>query len=272
MGSGSSPRVWGRFRRKVDGRYHVIRFIPTRVGQMCYSYPIYYSQTSVHPHACGADWHYFGRGKWWLSGSSPRVWGRSMYRMRPPSCCRGSSPRVWGRCCVEEPPTEHAFRFIPTRVGQMTVRAVQMQGNGGSSPRVWGRCPRIMETKYPKYWFIPTRVGQIPYQIRHGRGSTPVHPHACGADVMAAVIHGIHEPVHPHACGADTGSTGGRGEDRAVHPHACGADGSWGRRKAGPAAVHPHACGADDIIFQTQTAELRFIPTRVGQIFSCKNS
>ena len=116
---GSSPRVWGRFRRKVDGRYHVIRFIPTRVGQMLRMVLLPPLKRKVHPHACGADWHYFGRGKWWLSGSSPRVWGRSMYRMRPPSCCRGSSPRVWGRCCVEEPPTEHAFRFIPTRVGQM---------------------------------------------------------------------------------------------------------------------------------------------------------
>ena len=164
MGSGSSPRVWGRFRRKVDGRYHVIRFIPTRVGQMLRMVLLPPLKRKVHPHACGADWHYFGRGKWWLSGSSPRVWGRSMYRMRPPSCCRGSSPRVWGRCCVEEPPTEHAFRFIPTRVGQMTSFFKHKQRSYGSSPRVWGRSFRARTHNAKTIRFIPTRVGQMTSQ------------------------------------------------------------------------------------------------------------
>ena len=140
------------------------RFIPTRVGQMLRMVLLPPLKRKVHPHACGADWHYFGRGKWWLSGSSPRVWGRSMYRMRPPSCCRGSSPRVWGRCCVEEPPTEHAFRFIPTRVGQMTSFFKHKQRSYGSSPRVWGRSFRARTHNAKTIRFIPTRVGQMTSQ------------------------------------------------------------------------------------------------------------
>ena len=215
---------------------------------MCYSYPIYYSQTSVHPHACGADWHYFGRGTWWLSGSSPRVWGRSMYRMRPPSCCRGSSPRVWGRCSGPADGQLHQIRFIPTRVGQMqhTPRASPL------SPRFIPTRVGQMKLKIEAYLlyarFIPTRVGQIHIgQNPQGRFRRFIPTRVGQISIRYSATN---------ACCGSSPRVWGRCHDRrragfafpTVHPHACGADIGRSPQQPYRISVHPHACGADVIV------------------------
>ncbi len=89
---GSSPRVWGQDRIKVnvmkcDG------IIPTRVGTSATSF-ITSEYNEDHPHACG------DKGKLWqmletITGSSPRVWGQVIF---------------WHYFL-------HFTRIIPTRVG-----------------------------------------------------------------------------------------------------------------------------------------------------------
>ncbi len=89
---GSSPRVWGTRRFRIDNNA-VQRFIPTGVGNArAASQSIY--RLPVHPHGCGerSIGYYIIITKF---GSSPRVWGT--------------------RTSQQEQETE--TRFIPTGVG-----------------------------------------------------------------------------------------------------------------------------------------------------------
>src|SRR5690606_5930814 len=70
--SGSSPRMWGTEKSRMQRRAHT-RFIPTHVGNgecPCASSGV----NTVHPHACGER---TGRPKGVAlpPGSSPRMWG-----------------------------------------------------------------------------------------------------------------------------------------------------------------------------------------------------
>ena len=166
-------RVWGpplRDRRRI----RVGRFIPTRVGTTTLRSSLR-SASPVHHHACGD------------------------HRMTRPEdrAFHGSSPRVWGpRREIEE--GVDSCRFIPTRVGtthrsssRRCLRPVHPHACGdhgvptirrarcaGSSPRVWGP-PLLLFPANHRPRFIPTRVGTTRGSSPI-RGSTTVHPHACG--------------------------------------------------------------------------------------------
>ncbi len=98
--NGSSPRVW---------------------GTLTSSRPVF-SRKAVHPHVCG-EHVCVGNGGVADYGSSPRVWGTFIVSASA-RLCRGSSPRVWGTSAFA---LRHRlrFRFIPTCVGNMQIRARQ---------------------------------------------------------------------------------------------------------------------------------------------------
>ena len=134
MTKGSSPRVWGQGH---NGRAVMVvyRIIPTRVGTRRKILDGK-SKATDHPHACG-DKSAISPLSWFVSGSSPRVWGQ-----------------------VSTPPAQMAEgRIIPTRVGTSNVETYQtlpyedhphacgdklwlfrcLMSMSGSSPRVWGQ-------------------------------------------------------------------------------------------------------------------------------------
>ena len=69
-------------------------------------------------------------------------------------------------------------RFIPTRVGNMTGTGAKQPLGIGSSPRVWGTF-MVLRSLRSSSRFIPTRVGNIQCHRALATGGT-VHPHACG--------------------------------------------------------------------------------------------
>ena len=173
---GSSPRVWGTGR--LPGSHgRARRFIPTRVGNSC-ARAVIEKSLPVHPHACGEQKPTltFRESR---VGSSPRVWGtvdcqrmlappgrfiptrvgnRQVNRpatvvapVHPHACGEqawaqggdpsviGSSPRVWGTAFAE-PVVAAAGRFIPTRVGNRSLR--QRKCSAGSvHPHACGEQP-----------------------------------------------------------------------------------------------------------------------------------
>ena len=151
---GSSPRSWGtRQVQVVDRPIH--RFIPTLVGNTSPS-GARDSIAPVHPHARGEH-------------AVPRTTCR-MYH--------GSSPRSWGTR-LTPPAMEDAHRFIPTLVGNTSIRCMPscsapvhpharrehsrmaaMSGSSfGSSPRSWGTLSGNVGCD-PRRRFIPTLVGK----------------------------------------------------------------------------------------------------------------
>ena len=131
--AGSSPRPWGT-RLSQDSSDHVLRFIPTPVGNTHFCCPSDDCKP-VHPHARGEH--------------DPR---QEMDEQE-----YGSSPRPWGthRRCTGTP---CLWRFIPTPVGNTAIRFFEGAGTSvhphargehpirlictishvGSSPRPWG--------------------------------------------------------------------------------------------------------------------------------------
>jgi len=175
---------------------------------------------AVHPHACGADPH---RAQDQRRGGRfiPTRVGRTANGSWPTSRPIGSSPRVWGGRAAQHHPSP-VERFIPTRVGRTRTPHGPACPHRGSSPRVWGGPLAPCRARH-QHRFIPTRVGRTGTVPLTGH-ATAVHPHACGADAIAAatttaitgssprVWGGRRDPssgfrwpqVHPHACGADT--------------------------------------------------------------------
>ena len=96
--NGSSPQVWGtyqRYRHAVDQQ----RFIPTGVGNIRPHVPPALGY-AVHPHRCG-EHALTVRSLSFKTGSSPQVWGTSVYKYVRP----------------------RPLRFIPTGVGNMCQRS-----------------------------------------------------------------------------------------------------------------------------------------------------
>ena len=150
------------------------------------------------------------------------MWGKRTRKVTRPSQPGGSPPRVWGklravlqaaggrrftptrvgkttRSAAPTAPTSvhpHACgensvllyarvvrdRFTPTRVGKTPAARCQDGALPGSPPRVWGkRLPHIRHAGRQR--FTPTRVGKTGPTSPACR-TTPVHPHACGENVL----------------------------------------------------------------------------------------
>ncbi len=173
--------------------------------------------------------------------------------------------------------------------------------SAGSPPRVWGR-PCFEQSGIGFFRFTPTRVGTTG-ACPHRRPRLPVHPHACGDDVVVLPAASVPSGSPPRVWGRQregrevrrryrftptrvgtTYQATQRISHSAVHPHACGDDairlhsfhacrGSpprvWGRPawrfcSSVRSPVHPHACGDDVENGIVCSFDLRFTPTRVG--------
>ena len=232
---------------------------------------------SVHPRACGEQ-------------CTPSRFSYSAF---------GSSPRVRGTGGLGNGITSEP-RFIPARAGnsragtrrrhEATVHpracGEQLLGHrgllpvDGSSPRVRGTgheppCPYSMQR------FIPARAGNR-WCARRGCGSRPVHPRACGEQVLPSVSRDICIGSSPRVRG-----TADRANDwqryRRFIPARAGNRGRSGTPSK-TAPVHPRACGEQCALrvfgvihvgssprvrgtavdVQAAIAAGRFIPARAG--------
>ena len=175
--TGSSPRAWGRFLRRVR-HANRNRFIPTCVGQI----------PAARRRSSSTD------------GSSPHAWGRFLPAAQTffplrfiPTCvgqiCRndalmalygGSSPHAWGRCrprtetapmstvhphvrgadvCGSSQPPK-AIAVHPHVRGADELNIWPRRCDHGSSPRAWGRFLAENDDMREQR-FIPTCVGQM---------------------------------------------------------------------------------------------------------------
>ena len=131
--TGSSPRVWGT--HPLPGFvFRIERFIPTGVGNAS-PQEGRRPERPVHPHGCGerriALWK-----NWYVTGSSPRVWGT----------------------LKRQGTKKSNQRFIPTGVGNAGLTLTAASNVCGSSPRVWGT-RAICDALRSMLRFIPTGVG-----------------------------------------------------------------------------------------------------------------
>ena len=211
---GSSPRVWGTQFISVNRR-EKLRFIPTGVGNTVAGsrgFPF----LAVHPHGCGE--HQSTSCPEFLSpGSSPRVWGTRIGK---------------GSAKAEE-------RFIPTGVGNTTLREQGTAIGNGSSPRVWGTRYQPPRRRSPLR-FIPTGVGNT-FCRKCPAAPPPVHPHGCGE----------HRNTHKAGCCAGGSSPrvwgthprrGCSAKNRRFIPTGVGNTVS-SACMAACCSVHPHGCG-----------------------------
>ena len=145
---------------KLHSAARAMRFIPTRVGQICTPPVVLWITRPVHPHSCGADivivcLHFLQD-----SGSSPRVWGRFRAVDKKNCIIIGSSPRVWGRC--------QSAACVRVRT------AVHPHACGADGPRIQrAGCQRPVH---------PHACGADELLQTDSGSIIPVHPHACGAD------------------------------------------------------------------------------------------
>jgi len=145
--------VWGTPVHK-GGKKCIARFIPTRVGNTCYSNkPSIFG--TVHPHACGEHPH--GEVKHtFIIGSSPRVWGTLPFTIHGTESTRFIPTRVGNTLKPFNPPVWKSVH--PHACGEHPHGEVKHTFIIGSSPRVWGTPPDMLFSLFVRR-FIPTRVG-----------------------------------------------------------------------------------------------------------------
>ena len=174
---GSSPRVWGTSSH-IRRHWFTIRFIPTCVGNII-NQSGFFTPYTVHPHVCGEHVSLAALSSSAI-GSSPRVWGTSVFRLR------GSRPVRFIPTCVGNMRVCERLAILhtvhPHVCGEHSVIKISTYGHSGSSPRVWGTWnTRISHP--PQQRFIPTCVGNMPLEICVPC-MTPVHPHVCGEHII----------------------------------------------------------------------------------------
>ena len=173
-------------------------------------------------------------------------------------------------------------RFIPTPVGN-TYQDDYLHVPRPVHPHACGEHGSPFSLGSPASRFIPTPVGNTMGTDRP-LATDPVHPHACGEHRIATPGHVqstrfIPTPVG-NTSGDDTRLHMRAGSSprlwgtllglavssihQSVHPHACG-EHCHGLESATDVPVHPHACGEHaQQQFPTLNANVRFIPTPVG--------
>ena len=157
------------------------------------------SVTAVHPHVCGeidspsiSDWYRFG--------TSPRLWGDSLYHLRNLYASR-YIPTSVGRFLTNSP-RQHGITVHPHVCGE--IQCVFGLGHRvpGTSPRLWGDFGQTRrrdgEFRSLRLWgdwktdgparsqgrYIPTSVGRF-IRVARRFDLNQVHPHVCGE------IHGV---------------------------------------------------------------------------------
>ncbi len=176
-----------------------------------------------------------------MDGSSPRLWGTPPHVGKAPGAGRFIPTPVgntcpWARCGAV--PAVH-----PHACGEHRAQDGDLDNAVGSSPRLWGtqggKGPDVDRGR-----FIPTPVGNT-FPGRGGLRHVPVHPHACGEHVAAAVLEGHGAGSSPRLWGTLVGEHPDNPGNRFI-PTPVGNTNSLAPVSR-PAPVHPHACGEHSI-------------------------
>ena len=103
---------------------------------------------------------------------------------------------MWGQLKQAVVARPESYRFTPTRVGT-TLSGATWQLLGGSPPRVWGQ---LSGDGAATVRFTPTRVGTTDCKAaRYLLDGSP--PRVWGQRHIVLVTRSLVLPVHPHACG-----------------------------------------------------------------------
>ena len=173
VGSGSSPRVRGKHRRRPV-RQQRRRLIPARAGKTSLRRAAMRS-CSAHPRACGENAHDVSAPVD-PRGSSPRVRGKlpgSAMSMR----CPGLIPARAGKTGVDASLHER-HRAHPRACGENRWGRSWRARAWGSSPRVRGKRP-CDEASPLQDGLIPARAGKTRLYQSHST-HLGAHPRACG--------------------------------------------------------------------------------------------
>ena len=252
------------------------RFIPTRVGNAAPDPPAPRS-ASVHPHAGGERCSSCVMGSS-ACGSSPRGWGTLKWADGVKLRERFIPTRVGNAC--SDTAARPASAVHPHAGGERALRHENHHLPDGSSPRGWGTLlQRVAITLDGR--FIPTRVGNAPARLAD-TPSTAVHPHAGGERSSGPAWWASSPGSSPRGWGTRSATAGRPAHlgfiptrvgnaavlpvyeiEKAVHPHAGGE-----RVSRLPVArvgfgSSPRGWGTR-LGRQEMDAEIRFIPTRVG--------
>ena len=272
---GSSPRMWGTL---YSLQYHSLshRFIPTHVGNTSSSC-LFFSLSSVHPHACGEHIIYL-KPICQRNGSSPRMWGTQDLMCREFVTGRFIPTHVGNTAARERP--QFRAPVHPHACGEHLLQDKLLLLVLGSSPRMWGTL-RQPGHKPLSSRFIPTHVGNTSTVSLIVLFST-VHPHACGEHaVFDSSLHSVFGssprmwgtpfflasltatnrfiPTHV----GNTFSASFFTFTLSVHPHACGEHDSISATVILSPGSSPRMWGTHKALAATM-ATLRFIPTHVG--------
>ncbi len=177
--SGSSPRVRGTW-LSTGAALDCLRFIPARAGNMLFS-RFRQSRSTVHPRACGEHFVLqFTTST--TTGSSPRVRGTRLSKLKHDAAADGSSPRVRGT----SGPLRRGYSSYsvhPRACGEHLGHLRIVGERAGSSPRVRGTFGAHGSGSGGKR-FIPARAGNIS-RWACASAMLAVHPRACGEHVLA---------------------------------------------------------------------------------------
>ena len=197
---GSSPRTWGTL---CYGYSHTIRdrFIPTHVGNTIPNHQADMVEP-VHPHARGEH----------------------LLLLQPDAREVGSSPRTWGTL-VHLHRVASPIRFIPTHVGNTSIRIAEQHQDFGSSPRTWGT-PGASCASAPATAVHPHARGEHFTPLLHSSGRNGSSPRTWGTRSRRGRERHLQRFIPTHV--GNTSSTPVSWAGSAVHPHARGEHvGQW---------------------------------------------
>ena len=221
------------FHARLQLRGH--RFIPAHAGNSGKSRQNLIDR-AVHPRACGEQGGDRG-GSFRPSGSSPRMRGTGCH---PPRCIsrRRFIPAHAGNRCYSRP-RRMCGSVHPRACGEQTRTFVPARVSTGSSPRMRGTVFRQPgQNQFAR--FIPAHAGNRGVG-RAGGHFRPVHPRACGEQLLPQERPDPSSGSSPRMRGTAAGQPDAGSDRRFIPAHA---GNRRARRPLGSRSpVHPRACG-----------------------------
>ena len=231
---GSSPRLRGTVNEEIQPLIHV-RFIPAPAGNRLS--PISVTRdTTVHPRACGEQPEPEASRRS-LTGSSPRLRGTAP-RCPPRSPPSRFIPAPAGNSApCGSPPAAAAVH--PRACGEQRRTLTTFRSHSGSSPRLRGTAGEPLANLH-HYRFIPAPAGNSTDPWPNS-SRTPVHPRACGEQILFACASPCRSGSSPRLRGTGPVRQGIEGRRRFIPAPAGNSRRSSRIRASVP--VHPRACG-----------------------------
>ncbi len=194
------------------------------------------SPWTVHPRACGEQCA-LAAAATFAAGSSPRVRGTGQ---RIGAHCRPDRfipARAGNRC--SNPRRRQSRPVHPRACGEQTTRRKPTCARRGSSPRVRGTAMSD-PIKGQSNRFIPARAGNRP-EPQTWHSAHPVHPRACGEQLIAASPSFTARGSSPRVRGTAWRTMRRVASIRFIPARA--GNSRHGSRLSKPRPVHPRACG-----------------------------